>query len=204
MVRGFGRVYNICDASGNCNYACKIQEISPDITQKIENEIEQQNKAAELGVAPRIFQVMFSTNTSLIIMEKLSYTLQGKIKHLLNSPIDSKDKLRELLQILKEVKNLVFTLYSHDIIHNDLHTDNVMFNERLNKFQVIDFGMSRKGIRTFPLLRKRSRIENQNWIDNDMERFLDSFSSTVYYSKANLFPNYIECRQFFENALQKM
>jgi tRNA A-37 threonylcarbamoyl transferase component Bud32 len=48
----------------------------------------------------------------------------------------------ELIRIYSIVENLIHTLHRHGILHGDLHSDNIVCNERGTKFKLIDFQRS--------------------------------------------------------------
>ena len=52
----------------------------------------------------------------------------------------SKDKM---LDILKRVRNLIETIHKdYKLVHGDLHSENILYNEKTNKISIIDFDSS--------------------------------------------------------------
>ena len=82
-------------------------------------------------VTPKIYGIYIDleNNKMYYVLEKLDYTLGDMFRN--NTFNSSHIKL-----FINSLKKLAKTRYRH----SDLHIDNVMFNEKKNKFYLIDFG----------------------------------------------------------------
>jgi serine/threonine protein kinase len=51
-------------------------------------------------------------------------------------------KMGELLQVAIELTRILGELHKQGVVHKDFKPDNVLYNERTRKLQLIDFGIS--------------------------------------------------------------
>lgn len=142
---GYGTVYEACkeneekgDEEEDCNYVAKIikyqeyQERDERENNKLfEKEVRIQTIAAENGISPKIMKARKIGNQGIIIMEKMSATLQSVLENM---------KTREDMErIAVEIGDCLMTLHSLGIYHNDAHYKNFMVNNK-GKVKIIDFG----------------------------------------------------------------
>ena len=113
--------------------------------QEFENEVSIQRDVVELGLAPRILFVDHSDTGGIICMVRMKRTLRAYI-HDMDIGTDPHHRLIEIFgTILVNIQ----TLHDNNIMHNDLHLENMMFDTE-NRMYFIDFGKSlRSGHRMF-------------------------------------------------------
>ena len=91
-------------------------------------EVDALKYLSKLGIAPKIY---FSDEDKMIyVIEKLDYTLTEMLRKNKFKAIH----LKRLADIFKLVKTTPFK-------HNDLHSSNIMYSEKKNKFYIIDWGI---------------------------------------------------------------
>ena len=131
-----GSAWEVCKVGGvaSCNYVVKkLSTLYPNALNPV--EVLLQSKAASIGVAPKIFQVIYTQeNWVYIVMEKLDSTLTQLI---------TPDMSLELFKrYVTEIVALLQKLVAHRIQHDDLRDDNIMYNKEEKQFYIIDFGRS--------------------------------------------------------------
>ena len=91
-------------------------------------EIKALSKLSKLGISPKIYY--YDKEKMIYVIEKLDYTLFEMIINNRLEPIHIK-KIVDLLKKLQKTK------YKH----NDLHSGNIIYNKKKNKFYIIDWGI---------------------------------------------------------------
>ena len=122
-------VYNVC-IDPDCNILSPVlAKIYPldkhnKTIEEVNKEVNYMLKAFELGITPDIINLLIceydSTEYAIIIMEKYG---DGTLTELLKMPLYEMYKLEINLQL----KTILDILYSNNISHNDLHSDNFLF-----------------------------------------------------------------------------
>jgi len=84
--------------------------------------------ASRIGVAPKTI-IMRCGDKTYLIQKRLSYTLTFLLKH--------PDLLPE--DWVAKVSVLVSELLRHHVFHNDLHSDNILFDTKTKRFFLIDY-----------------------------------------------------------------
>lgn len=105
-------------------------------------EVTIQKKAAELGVAPQIYEVFLSKNEGGIVMEKMDYTATEFIMDILKSNLTQDEKITAIFEVILNMVSIIETLAKHQILHGDIHFGNFMYKN--NTLKIIDFGLSQK------------------------------------------------------------
>ena len=119
-------------------------------------EINNQYAANVNGLAPQIYQIIVDVDQIGIIMEKMSLTLREKLLE-----YEQEGNLTKIMKSVKDACILLNDLHSLRIFHQDLHLDNVMFNDNGDMF-AIDFGSS-------------SLLKSKNEATNDRILFNNAF-----------------------------
>jgi serine/threonine-protein kinase RIO1 len=159
----FGSVFTSC-CNDSCNYVTKVvyfkmynnnnnrnennaEHYAPNDINAVDkdefmNELWMQAKAASIGVAPPIRKVLISDSRGIVIMDRLSIDLEDVMQNYAMDPSttvdDAEKKGKELAdQIGIQIKKL----HNHNIVHGDLHQNNIMFDEKGN-CKIIDYGMA--------------------------------------------------------------
>lgn len=113
---------------------------------------EMQNEVAKSGLAPKVESIGKSDIDRVVIKME---ALEGF------KPIKSLIKEGNEEGLDAEIEGVLSKLKESSIIHNDLHTDNLMKNEETGEFKVIDFGLSQKVEGDFDDSLDRKRINEE-------------------------------------------
>lgn len=124
-----GLVQLVIDVETQRSYA-KKQFSKGKSTETLRREVEFQQRAAEMGVAPPIVEVNY--REKYIIMEALDRTLYDILK-------DQKGELKEAQQ--QAIVELFHKLDRAGVFHNDPTALNIM--ERRDRFYLIDYGFAK-------------------------------------------------------------
>lgn len=105
------------------------------------NEVAFQQRAAELGVAPKICKTGRDTTGRLyIVMDAMKETLSSVMEKACRGDTRALKKMKtaesQLIQIMEQLDSV-------GILHNDSKSNNFMFGSK-GKLYAIDFGMSKK------------------------------------------------------------
>lgn len=155
----YGSTFKSC-CKDSCNYVTKVvyfkmhnnnhpygeRHVPEDIHQvekeEFMNEITMQAKAAALGIAPPIRKVLLSASKGIVIMDSMKEDLEDVITRFVLDPATTADDAYELgMKIANELGPLIMKLHSHNIIHGDIHQNNVMFDHH-GHCKLIDYGLS--------------------------------------------------------------
>lgn len=118
------------------------------------------------NITPRIISI----NRDILVIERY-YDTVGNI--LMNKNLSSK----ELEKMTNDIKAVISRLHEIGILHGDLHNDNIVCNEELTDFRIIDFEYS-----TFISLVDKDYIDDycdedvenvEDILEHEMTRFLD-------------------------------
>ena len=137
----FGRVYAVMDDKMQFTIALKIQKHR----NMFDSEVTLQNKAYELGVAPKVFNAISCVQRTIfgdglhdfLLMQKMHITLLDRCMILLQQD----NKIQEFVGTGATICQVIRILHEHNICHNDLHASNVMLDLQDRPF-FIDFGSS--------------------------------------------------------------
>ena len=152
-----GYTFQVC-CQGDCQFVVKVQEhVKGSLNewkQKIKEEVDMQIFAANLGVAPEVLDAFVCDHESYIVMDKMDITFKDYIKQLVAEQIFDDATIFSIIDVVQDevINQLVATLHANNMIHNDLHLENVMLmlNEEYlpTTIRLIDFGTSKyKGSR---------------------------------------------------------
>jgi tRNA A-37 threonylcarbamoyl transferase component Bud32 len=157
MSSAYAQVYKTCKKD-NCNYIAKKQ--SPmdewdDIDINMKNEVDYQNRCAELGLCVPIDLYKKCGKVHVIIMSKLDKTVADIIS-------DDKETDDERRRVVLECANILKTLAKDaNIIHGDCHIGNFMRQDKTGKIYAIDFGKAFDGSDYYGISGQR-QIDNFN------------------------------------------
>ena len=94
----------------------------------LDKEVDALLKLSKLGISPKIY--FYNKENMTYVIEKLDYSLREMVSKKMLSPTH----IKELILLLKKIQKT-------NIVHNDLHSGNIMFSKRKNKFYIIDLGI---------------------------------------------------------------
>lgn len=144
-------------------------------------EVNMSTIAGSIGVAPKIYDTYVcindedSTCYGIIYMEFIQgITLTNYLDKIHTQ--NNKNKLRKLLE------EKIIKLHNAGIMHNDLHSDNVMVildsNDQLKDIKMIDFGFSQY-IKDYVYLRNHQRL-NYDLFHFSREYIYNELSNLIY------------------------
>ena len=113
-------------------------------TQKEEfmNELRMQAKAATIGVAPSIRKVLLSASKGIVIMDSMKEDLEDMMERYTQDSTITETQAYDLgMDLANQIGEQIMKLHSYNIIHGDIHQNNVMF-DRNGKCKLIDYGMA--------------------------------------------------------------
>ena len=138
---GFGEVYKACKHNGQCD-AVKFMNIGWFDEELFVKEYNMGLKFASLDIGPKLYSMDLvqydNKKVGIIKMELLSGVLEDLLK-------DVTDK-NVIDHIIKSLVKLINKMCQHDLIHGDLHANNVGYNlEKKNGktvpvYKLIDYG----------------------------------------------------------------
>ena len=106
------------------------------------NELWMQAKAASIGVAPPIRKVLLSDSRGIMIMDSMKEDLEDHIQRYIADPKTTSDNAYdEGIELANKIGEQIMKLHRHNIIHGDIHQNNVMFDHR-GACKLIDYGMA--------------------------------------------------------------
>ncbi len=142
-------------------------------------------KASKIISAPKVIETNESEKTityKYIDGKPLSQTLENYSE-------------KKQLEILKRIGKMVKLLHENDIIHGDLTTSNMIFNEKTDDISIIDFGLgyisSKIEDRAIDIHLLKQALEAKhysNW-EKLYQKFIEGYQP---YSKSNLVLNQIK------------
>jgi len=128
----FGMVYDAC-MGNDCRYVAKwIPFVDAEDEDDPLREAYIQNEAFKLGIAPRIYQILYCVEGVIIIMEALPTKLEDIMT-------DEKISDEKKAQYIKEALNCIDKLHTAGFKHNDAQLQNFMVDAEGN-VKLIDFG----------------------------------------------------------------
>ena len=153
----YGVVFKSCcyaaNKEGACDYVTKVVHFprrnvtnvnAQNATQKEEfmNELRMQAKAATIGVAPPIRKVLLSDSKGIVIMDSMKEDLEDRMeRYILDRTITETQAYDLGMDLANQIGEQIMKLHSYNIIHGDIHQNNVMF-DRNGKCKLIDYGMA--------------------------------------------------------------
>jgi tRNA A-37 threonylcarbamoyl transferase component Bud32 len=134
----YGTVLGLCDTStprSSNKYALKIAKYDKDT----ESEVAMQNKFYDIGFAPKIHKFKLVGKNSYILMDHIDITLDEYL-------LDPRS-IHEVDMIYAEIDSSISVMYSHKLIHGDMHSGNIVLNLKddgsFDRIGFIDFGFSK-------------------------------------------------------------
>ena len=129
----YGSVSELCDKNNNCKYVVKLIPLKS--KQYFETFLREALIAPIMyknGIGPKIYDMFICLNAGYIIMEKYEGTIRNIIQDVYENNINT-------------ICTLIRKMHSIGIIHNDLHTGNILYRKNEDNtysFVIIDFGLS--------------------------------------------------------------
>lgn len=117
-IGAYGEVWTAYSQQNDCDYVLKYMPFDTNSREDIINEMEIQDRCADLGLGPKIQDAWLCKDGGAIVMQFFQMT----VKQLLR--IYKSNRVRD--QIIDQVLNLINELHSHRISHGDLHLNNIM------------------------------------------------------------------------------
>lgn len=107
-----------------CNDSCVIKRIT-------ENEYEILKYISDIGldITPKIFEL----DINRVIMEKYDCNI-----------LDREYSETDALNVSEQLNKLIEQMHAHDILHNDLHEENIVLNLKTMTIKIIDFDRSKR------------------------------------------------------------
>jgi len=137
-----GITYEAC-CETICDYIAKHIYLMPG-SELFLKEVHLQQKVARIGLAPKLFDYWPCEHGGMIVMERMTNSLNNIIMNLYETdPI-------LIYYLIKNLISNVFILHSMEVCHNDLHFNNIMLKYkkiediRVGEYELkfIDFGES--------------------------------------------------------------
>lgn len=127
------------------NFGVQTHQISSE--ENLIREAEFQIRAAEYGIAPKIYQIIIGDNQGILIMDMLKgSSLRKQIEKILLSEKSHSNKKKIIHNYMNTAKNLIHSLHEIGIFHGDTHLNNFMIESTnvadWGDMKVIDFGLS--------------------------------------------------------------
>ena len=130
----YGSISEVCLKS-DCKYIVKLIPLAFEkIYKTFLREALIAPMMAKYGIGPKIYDIFICLNAGYIIMEKW----EGSIRKLMDN-----NKFTD--NHLEIISNLIVKMHDKGVIHNDLHTANILYRKKNNgdiEFIITDFGLS--------------------------------------------------------------
>ncbi len=107
------------------------KELKSDLSNEFELSKKWENKSVGLTIHPKAYFPASEGQENMIVLHKYDFTLNR---------IKNEMVLEQRLDAICQISQGVATLQSLKIAHNDIKQDNVMYDQTLNRYDIIDFG----------------------------------------------------------------
>lgn len=146
----YGHVYDSCCGENNCKYVTKTMIFRNDFTPfDFHTEILYGNVMAKADIGPKLVEAFRTPTEAVIVMEKLEgptfeNVMISDLKLLKDlSKSNWKHYSAELGRARgRQIGKLLEKVHRLGIIHGDSHSQNIILDNRDNRFRLIDFGRS--------------------------------------------------------------
>ena len=110
------------------------------------------------------------------------------------------NKTKKLKLIIRRIRHAIYAMWKHDLVHFDLHLENILINTKTNMPKIIDFGRSKKVKRTAQInslktagTKKLNELDDQlkDWFLKEMRHQPEINPNAVF------FPNIIQRNQYY-------
>ena len=133
-IGAYGTINEVC-LKTDCKYIVKMIPLSHEQVYKtFLREALIAPMMEKIGVGPKIYDIFICLNAGYIIMEKWESSIRNIIVN---------DKFTK--KHLEEISGLIKKMHDKGVIHNDLHTGNILYKTDDNgkyKFCITDYGLS--------------------------------------------------------------
>lgn len=211
----FGSVFTSC-CNDSCKYVTKVvyfkmynnnnnrnennaEHHAPNDIEAVDkdefmNELWMQAKAASIGVAPPIRKVLISDSRGIVIMDRLAIDLETLMENYATDPSTTVDDAEKKgMELADQIGLQIRKLHSHNIIHGDLHQNNIMFDEKGN-CKIIDYGMAMK----IPM-----EFLAEQFINNNSGNMINSKIMDAYYGDYKISLDKTRFREYSEKEFMK-
>ena len=128
----YGAIAEVCQKS-DCKYIAKVIKLdNKNIYQTFLREALIAPMMAKHKIGPKILDIFICLNMGYIIMEKWEGTIRNIHENITN-------------ENLNVISNLIVKMHKYGVIHNDLHTANILYRITKNnkyEFSITDYGLS--------------------------------------------------------------
>jgi hypothetical protein len=159
----YGDIHMLCKrrgapAASRCNYVVKVQEDA----EVSEHEANIMRRLQVDGIGPRLEDAFECDGRGFIIMERLDGTLESLLEDL-GLDIVPDDWQRQIVALVSKMHDV------ESVLHNDLHGNNIMYQQtgqaaRPYRFYFVDFGLATVVDEHMPL---STLVEPYSRYDND-------------------------------------
>lgn len=203
----FGKVFLLCNDEGKCQRVVKVQLVKNE--QMFLNEVELQQQLSSVGLTPELYGVHLLEHNNkkfgIIIMDKIDIIAEDLLKTSLD-----KQTLQNIYSMIEKVIQL---FCKYNIIHGDLHWQNIAFywdvkdNHVILRPSVLDFGWGKADQECFPQLEISQLLRtlgpgyspihqfNRNFLEDKLYKLFKKYekgkvpkrwqSYDVYFNKAH-------------------
>jgi serine/threonine protein kinase len=130
----YGSISEVCLKS-DCKYIVKLIPLAyENVYKTFLREALISPIMAKYGIGPKVYDIFICLNAGYIVMEKWD----GSIRKLMGN-----NKFTD--EHLEIISNLIVKMHDKGVIHNDLHTANILYRKNNNgniDFAITDFGLS--------------------------------------------------------------
>jgi len=141
----YGSISDIC-LKTNCKYIVKLIPLSYEpIYKTFLREALIAPIMAKHGIGPKIYDIFICLNAGYIIMEKWDSSIRKLIVGYQEKVGKKTIEYKLTNEHLEKIGNLISKMHDKGVIHNDLHTGNILLRKNRNgslDFCITDFGLS--------------------------------------------------------------
>ena len=145
-------------------YVFKIFDFDSDSesVEEFQNEIEIQNRVAQLGFTSPIYQVFQNKDYGMFVMDEYAMTVYRFFIKELNK---ENPNFESVSRIFDRCLQIVHILQGHNILHTDVHLNNFMLEKAdSDSVKIIDFGKCKIGKPTKILIKENSILLSSNFL----------------------------------------
>ena len=112
------------------------------------------------------------------------------------------NKIKKLNIVIRRIQHTIYTVWKHDLLHGDLHLNNILINTKTNMPKIIDFGSAIKVKTKIPMntlktvhTNKLDKLnkKNEKWFRNEINLSMDynpnMLNNTYFFCEETLYFN---------------